>query len=340
MYELTRSDADAVRRLTDEMVERFGAAESPELLSELAVWAHELPRGLRGYLTNFRLAEPFGAAVVRGYQLDDARVGLTPERWGETRTTRRTVSEEIYLLLCAALLGEPFGWATEQGGCLIHDVLPMRGHENEQIGTGSEQVITWHTEDAFNEMRGDYVGLMCMRNPDRVATTFTHVADVQVDDSAVKALRTAHYYIRPDNSHLRGLADIDTSQNGVAELAAAARARITSMRDNPQPVAVMFGADDAPYLRLDPYFMDLDRLEPDAREALEALSAAIDEALQEVVLGPGDVCFVDNYRAVHGRQSFRARFDGTDRWLKRINVTRDLRRSREARLDADARIIY
>ena len=34
----------------------------------------------------------------------------------------------------------------------------------------------------------------------------------------------------------------------------------------------------------------------------------------------GEVLVLDNYRAVHGRRAFRPRFDGTDRWLKRISV--------------------
>jgi enduracididine beta-hydroxylase len=50
--------------------------------------------------------------------------------------------------------------------------------------------------------------------------------------------------------------------------------------------------------------------------------------------------FVDNYRAVHCRSSFAARFDGTDRWLKRVNVARDLRKSRNARATAASRVLF
>jgi alpha-ketoglutarate-dependent taurine dioxygenase len=53
----------------------------------------------------------------------------------------------------------------------------------------------------------------------------------------------------------------------------------------------------------------------------------------------GDFCFLDNYRVVHGRKPFKARHDGTDRWLKRVNVVRDLRKSRTARQSAMARTI-
>lgn len=59
-----------------------------------------------------------------------------------------------------------------------------------------------------------------------------------------------------------------------------------------------------------------------------------------VVLTPGDICFLDNYQVVHGRKPFQARFDGTDRWLRRLNIARDLRRSREYRLSADSRVVH
>ncbi|MBP2478023.1 putative NAD(P)/FAD-binding protein YdhS [Crossiella equi] len=43
--------------------------------------------------------------------------------------------------------------------------------------------------------------------------------------------------------------------------------------------------------------------------------------------GTGLAADEHNKRAVHGRRPFTARYDGTDRWLRRINITADLRRS-------------
>jgi hypothetical protein len=42
---------------------------------------------------------------------------------------------------------------------------------------------------------------------------------------------------------------------------------------------------------------------------------------------------------VHGRRAFKARYDGSDRWFKRMNITRDLRKSRADRIEAVSRII-
>jgi len=102
---------------------------------------------------------------------------------------------------------------------------------------------------------------------------------------------------------------------------------------------VLFGDPDAPYLCIDPHFMK-DVQGPVEQQALDVVGAAIDEAMREVVLRPGAVVFIDNYRMVHGRKPFKARHDGTDRWLRRLNVARDLRKSRDARPNALSRVIY
>jgi len=78
---------------------------------------------------------------------------------------------------------------------------------------------------------------------------------------------------------------------------------------------------------------------PRALQAFEALVEALDARIGDLALDAGEICFVDNRKAVHGRRAFKARYDGYDRWFKRMNITRDLRKSREARSDAASRII-
>jgi alpha-ketoglutarate-dependent taurine dioxygenase len=83
-------------------------------------------------------------------------------------------------------------------------------------------------------------------------------------------------------------------------------------------------------LRIDPAYMSAVTEDSDAARALAEVSALIGGALTEVSIRPGEVLLLDNYRAVHGRRPFEARYDGRDRWLKRVNVTRDMRRQRSA----------
>ena len=63
---------------------------------------------------------------------------------------------------------------------------------------------------------------------------------------------------------------------------------------------------------------------PAAQAALDQLGAVVRDHASSIVLEAGDLLVVDNDRVVHGRTSFAARFDGTDRWLQRAFVVADL----------------
>lgn len=101
---------------------------------------------------------------------------------------------------------------------------------------------------------------------------------------------------------------------------------IKNMADKPTPVAVLFGRLEDPYIRIDPAYMKPISGDEEARRALTRIQAMIEPRLFDVVLEPGDLLVIDNFRAVHGRRPFTPRYDGTDRWLKRLNVTRDPRK--------------
>ncbi|MNZ69489.1 Enduracididine beta-hydroxylase [compost metagenome] len=75
-------------------------------------------------------------------------------------------------------------------------------------------------------------------------------------------------------------------------------------------------------------------------EALNYLINEIDNQIESVALQSGDILFLDNYKVIHGRKPFKAKYDGNDRWLKRLNIVRDLRKSRDARVNPESRIIF
>lgn len=143
-------------------------------------------------------------------------------------------------------------------------------------------------------------------------TTFASIDEVRLDPEKVRVLFEPRFVFRPDPSH--------------------------PTDDEPERAAVLFGDPASPYVRFDPYSMDRPEGE-EARSAVDHLTRAIDERLTGFALAPGECLFIDNYKAVHGRSPFAARFDGTDRWLKRINVARDLRRSRAARGGPSSRVL-
>lgn len=311
--ELTSEEVGEIRPLVEEVASRHCSVEDADFLADATTYAHELPRRLRMFLNTFRLTELSGVCVVSGYPVDDSRIGKTPAHWRKELGGSSTMEEEIFLNLCGALLGDVIGWVHQRGGLICQDLVPIEGHENKMLGSGSKRELVLHTEDARYPYRGDYIGLMCLRNLEAVPTTFASIDDVRLETNQANALFEPLFVFRSDPSH---------------------------QTDNDwEKAPVLFGDPKSPYIRFDPYSMDRPATE-EARSAIDYLLRELNENVRGVALRPGECLFTDNYKVVHGRRSFQARFDGTDRWLKRINIARDLRKSRAVREAPASRVLF
>jgi TfdA family taurine catabolism dioxygenase TauD len=296
---LTLPERAALHELAHEMYndDRSDMSERG-LLQGLATRSERIPPRIRTALSILRVDGAADCVLIRGLDIDEHALPPTPVNWeaGKTSGTRR---QEMQLLLLAACLGQPFGWEGQQAGRLVNDVVPVQDDEERQINSGSREAITWHTEDAFQEFPTDYIGLLCLRNRDEVATGVSCARD-WVPDPRLEPLFTRPVEQVPDLAY-EGNAQART---GLA----------------------LFGDPDAPYVRLDPYFVRRP-VPPPVEDALEALDSAVERTMLRISLRPGDLLLVDNMRAVHARDSFVARYDGMDRWLKRVTVSRDLRKA-------------
>ncbi len=339
-YTLNSQEIHAVETIVDELVAKRNSVSENKFFQDVTLYAQELPRSLREFMLDMKYGEGAGAWIVSGYPVDDQAIGQTPPHWGQETKRPATLRAESAFALFGALLGDLFGWATQQNGAIIHNILPIRGHEHEQLGSGSADLLEWHTEESFHPLRCDYLGLMCMRNHDRVPTTFASVDMIELDEEVRQILFEPRFVILPDNSHFASYSIAEEEEIKQNQLLANAYQRIDKMNNDPDKVPLLFGNRNAPYMVVDPYYMRVPAEDKEAQKAFTALTQAIDEQLVDIVLQPGDCCFIDNYRSVHGRKAFSARYDGTDRWLKRINITRDLRKSRASRADSTSRVIY
>ncbi|WP_330299067.1 guanitoxin biosynthesis L-enduracididine beta-hydroxylase GntD [Streptomyces sp. NBC_00503] len=318
---LDPQELDEVNALARRTLDRYGTADDLDFLVDAAAIAAELPSSIHHFLNRFR-REELGTCIIGGHEVDGAGIGPTPAHWDHGGDPRRTEVFDTRLVLYSAVIGEVFGWATQQNGRIIHDVLPIRGNEHKQLGSASKSVLEWHTEDAFHEHRPDFVVLGCLRNPDGAATTVADTVDLDLDPDDVKVLFEERFTIQPDESHLPASNTVQADEDF---------ARIEAMLHRPEPLAVLFGDPERPYIRADRSFWAPVEGDDQAARALEAITEVMDGRLRDVTLEPGDYCFIDNHVVVHGRKPFTARYDGTDRWLKRVCVTRDLRTSRAVR---------
>jgi Fe(II)/alpha-ketoglutarate-dependent arginine beta-hydroxylase len=327
---LSADDAEQLRELADSLRDRFPDPATPEFYDRAWQVAAEVPHALRYFLETFRRSEPAAACLIHGFPVDDAEIGPTPAHWDAAAAAKATAEQEFYLALCGMVLGEPFAWETLQSGRMIQNILPIPGDEKRQSGHGSQSLLEFHTEDGFHPRRCDYLLLLGMRNQDRVPTIVSSVRDAQLSDGDRAILAQPRFHIVPDSEHIRQLEAKDPNHPALAD--------VYRMLNDPEPTAVLFGQPESPYLRVDRPFMYCAPGDVAAEQALDRLMAELERVQRDVVLAPGTLVVLDNYLAVHGRRAFTARYDGTDRWLKKITASRDLRRGL-APLGSNGRVI-
>lgn len=325
----------AVLDLASNLVDRYGSVENQKFQDCMETYAQDLPRRLRTQLNHFRLHEPACVCLIRGIPVADYALGPTPAHWRDA--SAKTVVFDMLFCLSGAILGSPFAWSTKQDGRLVHNIVPIANDRNAQLASSSDTALTWHTEDGFHPLRADFLGLMCLRNPGSVQTVFSCVHDIDPIVLTDPILFQPRFHIRPDGSQLSD--DLARHPDIPEMLHRRARQRVRRMDSTPTPTPVLFGNPDCPYLRLDQFFASAVYGDLEAANSLDALINAVSDGSKTYPLAPGEICFIDNYKAVHGREAFQARHDGTDRWLRRINITRDLRRSRSLRTIPSSRLL-
>ncbi len=238
-----------------------------------------------------------GVLVLRGVGPWERPPGPTPASWSQAGPAA-TAAWDALLLVLAAALGRSFGWENQQAGRLVHNIVPTRGHELEQTGASSSVQLSAHTEDAFHPERAHLMLLACVRNPDAVPTRAASVRRAVLSAEDVARLARPTLPILPDDSY--------GGEHGWGETAPA--------------VSTLWDAGDGLHVRYDPAYTPLQRADPAYRAAYDRLGGELERVAVPVTLQAGDVLVIDNDVAVHGREPFRARYDGTDRWLKRVSV--------------------
>ncbi|WP_088889847.1 TauD/TfdA family dioxygenase [Leptolyngbya ohadii] len=282
-----------------------------ELLSKCFVLSHRLPERIKQFVYDFKTTEHSPGILIR-HPEPPFDVAFTPEFLVTHR--RETVTrDEVLHILYATLVGYVIAWNSIQNGNLVNHVLPIRSHENKLLSSGSANKFELHTEDAFHPYAEEFLSLLCMRNPYKVSTDIAFLGDVELPEDVKELLFQPQFVIGANLAHT-----------------------VNQPKDRR---SILFGNRESPYFRLNLNMLNMDLLEQSAKDALDFFINGLKEVEQSVVLGAGDVLFLDNFRTAHGRPPYLPAYDGSDRWLKRLYITTDLRKSRDLRESAASRLI-
>ena len=320
--------------LPDEVRDRLGAAllalpdPTPDVdrsLARLRQLLAGLPLDQLQTLLDFgRHADTPGVLLVRNLPLDPV-LPPTPVDGGPSREKTTFVAEGVLLGL-SQLLGEPVGFTTEKNGQLIHDVVPVASGSTTQTNQSSGVFLNFHN-DIVHDQTGrydvsnpDFLVLLCLR-PDAAGEAATGYADARdlcrrLDPAIVQTLRTRQFRLNAPGSYVR-------DAGGGTEILS-------------DPVPIISGPPRYPEIAMSAN--GVFGLTAAADRALEEVQSACRDVAHEVRLEPGTALLINNRKGLHARSRFAARHDGTDRWLQRTYLRRNLWDLRHRQQPDDRRV--
>ncbi|MFE7772982.1 clavaminate synthase Cs1 [Streptomyces sp. NPDC057445] len=275
----------------------YGFLEAAKGLSE------QLPDELVSALDEFNAhGNEDGYLLLRALPVEaDEELPATPSSTPAPED-RPLLTMEAMLALAGRRLGLHTGYRELRSGTVYHDVYPSPGAHYLSSET-SETLLEFHTEMAYHVLQPNYVMLACSRaDHERKAETLV--------GSVRKALRllTDDVKARLFDRKLPCCVDV-AFRGGVDDPGAVAN------------VKPLYGEAKDPLLGYDREL--LSPTDAEDKEAVAALSKALDEVTESVRLTPGDLLIIDNFRTTHARTPFTPRWDGKDRWLHRVYIRTD-----------------
>jgi L-asparagine oxygenase len=306
---LDAGERDELRRLAGSVT--ADPTEEPErFCRQAALAAKDLPTAIWEHVRAFgRAGSEIGLLVIDGLPLDDDLTETPPDN--RTHVGEATITARALAIVNHAL-GEMVAYEAEGEGRLFQDMVPTKAAAHSQTSLSSGVDLELHTEQAFSDLRPDWVSLACLREAPNAQTyvlTARHLVEALAPEEAAM-LREPLWTTGVDGSfRVGGHEFLHGDMRG--------------------PFSILHGPEDDPLIRFD---QDLDwGISSEAHALRQRIIDIYPKLRRAHILKPGQMLLIDNHRVVHGRSRFETRFDGTDRFIVRSFVVRDLVRSRHAR---------
>lgn len=200
--------------------------------------------------------------------------------------------------ICMTIMGTMVSYEAEGYGNLFQDVVPVKSMLNQQASTGSNFELEIHTEQAFSQLRPDILSLSCLRGDPNAFTYILHVESIlnNMNEHEIALLKQPLWKIGVDLSFKMNEDDfIEGNIRG--------------------PFPILQGTEDNPILVFDQDLMF--GITEESHSLIDKIVHIYYTHRNNYNLTSGDIIFIHNNRAVHGRSSFFPKFDGLDRFLIR-----------------------
>jgi len=270
-----------------------------------------IPKRIREILTDFALnGSPSGFLLVKNIPLNDFHLPVTPSN-NNRRIGETTILSKIQSILIN-VMGEMISYEAEGYGQLFQDIVPIKHMAKDQTSVSSSTELEIHTEQAFSNLKPDILSLSCLKGDENAFTYILPVNTIieNLNNNEIELLYQPLWKTEVDLSFkLNGNEFIDGDVRG--------------------PLSILNGSHNDPTL-----IFDQDLMTGITEESNNMIQKIVDIYYTHRIshnLKSGEIIFIDNNRAVHGRSSFSPKYDGNDRFLIRCFATFELEKSSYAR---------
>jgi L-asparagine oxygenase len=223
-------------------------------------------------------------------------------------------------------------YEAEGYGRLFQDIIPVKSMEKNQTSISSNVELEIHTEQAFSKLRPDILSLACLRGNENAYTYILPVHSIvkNVTEKELETLKTPMW---------NTAVDLSFKMNGNEFIEGDIRGPMSIIRSYKYH---RLENDDPRLVIEDPLLVfDQDLMSGITQESNEMINKIVDIYYKHRLshnLTPGEIVFIDNNRAVHGRSPFKPKYDGLDRFLIRCFGVYNYEYSSYAR-DNDGRMV-
>jgi hypothetical protein len=220
------------------------------------------------------------------------------------------------IMRCAiigAAAGFSYGYSGQGNANLCDDLMPTK--KNLRPGASTRFAVNWHTEDApYNrgpDNRGhttcDVISFGYLRNPSQDMTRVNMPDPGKMRPESLQALKAYQFKLLTSYYQKAASSNVDSSTSFV------------------------YGSDNWIRFSFARVSEQIDEYRQRANlwPVIEEFMEDLERNSRQVTSNPGDIAFIDNMRVAHARAPLKnpAKFDGSDRWLRRLGIVAEPRRA-------------
>jgi hypothetical protein len=310
VIELSNKEFQLLLNMAEKII--VSPSENPDIFCrQCKILSYQLPQTLTKKLNDFSInGSPTGFLLIKNIPIINEELPNTPCsnncKIGET-----TILARIQGILLSSI-AEMVSYEAEGYGRLFQDIIPIKTMANNQTSVSSNVELEIHTEQAFSKLRPDILSLSCLRGD---KNALTHILPIQI---IIDNVTNEELQLLKQPLWNCGV-DLSFKINGVDFIEGDIRG----------PFSIINGTNGVNIL-----LFDQDLMTGVNEESNIMIKKIVDIYYKHRIshnLKQGEIIFVDNRSAVHGRSPFTPNYDGKDRFLIRCFATFDYDKSNYAR---------